>query len=217
MKWIRELKAIFTAVAVAVILFSAALTSAQETNPAMEKFQQDLKAAVLNGSITGPQVKELKENIDVLKAAKGNQTAGAPVDLLTPYNAVSKIRAIVATIQPPDQQTLTQDFRMVMAAKKAAAPETAAEPETPGKKLGKDIFGAVMHGEPTAEQVQTLQDSLNSLQSLKGSSAGGLQKLRTLRKAKTDIEATMNAGSFRPQDKQAVLDDLNSLGGGGRG
>jgi hypothetical protein len=40
-----------------------------------------------------------------------------------------------------------------------------------------------------------------------------------LKQAKSDIEQTMDAGEFRPQDRQAVLDDLNSLGpqGGGGG
>jgi hypothetical protein len=40
-----------------------------------------------------------------------------------------------------------------------------------------------------------------------------------LKKAKSDIEQTMDAGEFRPQDRQAVLNDLNSLGpqGGGGG
>jgi hypothetical protein len=186
---------------------------AQETSPATEKFQADLKAAVMNGSVTVPQVRELKENLDILKAAKGSETPGAPIDLLTPYKAVAKIRAIMATVKDPDQTTLKEDFKLAMAAKQPAS-EASAEPATPGKKLGKDIFSAVMHGEPTEAQVQSLQDSLNALQSLKGSSAGGLQKLRTLKKAKTDIETTMNAGGFRPEDKQAVLDDLNSLGGG---
>jgi hypothetical protein len=39
-----------------------------------------------------------------------------------------------------------------------------------------------------------------------------------LKRAKDEIEAVMNTGSFRDQDRQAVLDDLNSLGsqnGGG--
>jgi hypothetical protein len=39
-----------------------------------------------------------------------------------------------------------------------------------------------------------------------------LQQFRELKAAKAQIEQTMNAGSFRPQDRQAVLDDLNKLG-----
>jgi hypothetical protein len=74
------------------------------------------------------------------------------------------------------------------------------------------IFAAVMHGEPTTAQVQQLQDSLNSLQSIKTGGGGMLQQFRELKTAKAQIEQTMNAGSFRPQDRQAVLDDLNNLG-----
>ena len=40
------------------------------SNPAKDKFQQDMKAAVLNGSITIPQLKELKENAEILKATR---------------------------------------------------------------------------------------------------------------------------------------------------
>ncbi len=39
-----------------------------------------------------------------------------------------------------------------------------------------------------------------------------LQQFRELKTAKAQIEQTMNAGSFRPQDRQTVLDDLNNLG-----
>ena len=76
-----------------------------------------------------------------------------------------------------------------------------------------------MHGKPTEEQVKTLQDSLNGLQNIKTSGEGKLQQFMALKKAKSDIEQTMDAGEFRPQDRQAVLNDLNSLGpqGGGGG
>jgi hypothetical protein len=188
----------------------------QESNPATEKFQQDIKAAVLNGSITVPQLKELQENVEILKNVKAEQKPGAPVDLLTPHGAASRIKAIMATVKEPDRTTLVQDFQVVMANKK---PPASSEPSTPGAKLGKDIFSAVMHGNPTDEQVKQLQESLNSLQDIKTSGDGKLQQLMTLKRAKTQIEQTMDAGSFRPQDRQAVLDDLNSLGpkGGGGG
>jgi hypothetical protein len=64
-----------------------------------------------------------------------------------------------------------------------------------------------------------LQKSLNSLQQIKSQNQGPLQSLRALRGSKSEIEQVMNAGSFRSQDRQAVLDDLNNLGpqgGGGR-
>jgi hypothetical protein len=207
---------VFSVFFVAMLSTSSTLVVAQdEANPLRVKFEQDLKAAVMSQSITVPQLKEIQDNIAVLKEAKGEEKPGAPVDLVTPYTAVSKIRAIMATVKEPARDTLRQDFQLMMAAKQ---PAPSTEPDTPGKKLGKDIFAAVMHGEPTTTQVQQLQESLNSLQSIKTSGGGMLQQFRELKTAKAQIEQTMNAGSFRPQDKQTVLDDLNNLGpkmGGG--
>jgi hypothetical protein len=190
--------------------------TAQESNPAAEKFQQDIKASVMNGSLTIAQVQDLKENLEILKNAKAEQQPGAPIDLLTPYHAVSKMKAIMAAVKQPDRGILMEDLRAVMASKK---PPVSTEPDPPGKKLGKDIFVAVMHGEPSDAQVEQLQGSLNTLQGLKASSDRPLAKLRTLNEAKAQITETMNAGTFRPQDRQTVLDDLNNLGpqGGGMG
>ena len=44
-----------------------------------------------------------------------------------------------------------------------------------------------------------------------------MEKLRTLKSSKSQIEEVMNAGEFRPADRQAVLDDLNNLGPQGGG
>jgi hypothetical protein len=184
---------------------------------ANDKFKQDIKAAVLNGSITIPQLKELQANAETLKAYKAAQKPGAPVDLMTPWTAVSKMKAIMATVKQPDRDTLEQDLQVMMMNKPAATPASAT-PE-PGAKLGKDIFTAVMHGQPTAAQVKQLQDSLNSLQNIKNGGERPLQQLMALKKAKSQIEETMDAGQFRPADRQAVLNDLNNLGpqgGGGR-
>jgi hypothetical protein len=209
MKFTRRAIAL-SAVFMAALFTSSTLVAAQdEANPLREKFQQDLKAAVMSESITVPQLKEIQANIAVLKEAKGEEKPGAPVDLVTPYAAVSKIRAIMATVKEPARTTLRQDFQLMMATKQ---PAPSTEPVPPGKKLGKDIFAAVMHGEPTTAQVQQLQDSLNSLQSIKTGGGGMLQQFRELKAAKAQIEQTMNAGSFRPQDRQTVLDDLNNLG-----
>lgn len=195
-----------------------ALAQEKPSSPAQEKFQQDMKAAVLNGSITIPQLKELKENAEILKTYKASQTPGAPVDLITPWKAVSKMKAVMATVKQPDRDTLDQDMQVMMLNKEPTPASTETAPN-PGKKLGKDIFTAVMHGKPTEAQVKTLQDSLNGLQSIKTSGEGKLQQFMALKKAKGDIEQTMDAGEFRPQDRQAVLNDLNSLGpqGGGGG
>jgi hypothetical protein len=202
----------------AIAMLQPALSAfqADAPNPAREKFQEDMKTAVMNGSITVAQVKELKANADTLKSVRENQTPGAPVDLLTPYRAVSKMKAIMATVDAKDRETLREDLQAVLANQPAKA--AAADP-TPGQKLGKDIFTAVMFGNPTEGQVQQLQTSLNSLQQIKSQNLGPLQSLRALRGSKSEIEQVMNAGSFRPQDRQSVLDDLNSLGpqgGGGR-
>jgi hypothetical protein len=184
-------------------------------NPAMEKFQQDMKTAVLNGSITVAQVKQLQADAEVLKSAKSEQEPGAPVDLLTPYRAVSSMKTTMASVDAKDRETLHNDLQAVLANK--AQPTASADPPNPGKKLGKDIFKAVMFGNPTEAQVKQLQDSLNELQDIKGKQERPLQALRALQGSKSQIESVMNAGSFRQQDRQAVLDDLNSLGPQGGG
>ena len=213
------MKNLFRSLPLPLLAFAMALpilAVAQETNPAMEKFQQDLKNAVLNGSVTVAQVKQLQADAQILKAAKSEQTPGAPVDLLIPYRAVSSMKATMATVNPKDREMLREDLQAVLANK--TQPAESADPPSPGKKLGKDIFKAVMFGNPTEAQVQQLQDSLNSLEGIKGDQGHPLQQMRALNGAKSQIEAVMNAGSFRPADRQAVLDDLNSLGpqGGGR-
>src|SRR5580698_2512051 len=182
MKFKRRVITHYAILAAVLIAALPKLVAAQdETNPVKEKFQQDLKAAVMDQSITVPQLKE-----------------------------------IMATVKQPARDTLRQDFQLMMATKQ---PAPSTEPDTPGKKLGKDVFAAVMHGEPTPAQVQQLQDSLRSLQTVKGSGEGLLQQFRTLKAAKAQIAQIINAGSFRPQDKQTVLDDLDNLGpkGGGGG
>lgn len=208
----------FSAIVITASIFTSfkSVAAQDQTNPAKEKFQQDLKAAVMNQSITIPQLTEIQGNLAVLREAKSEHQPGAAIDLMTPYTAVSKIRATMAAVKEPDRDTLRQDFKLMMAMRQ---PPPSTEPPTPGKKLGKDIFAAVIRGEPTPAQVQQLQDSLNSLQSIKGTGGGMLQEFRALKAAKSQIEETMNAGSFRPQDRQTVLDDLNNLGpqgGGGR-
>lgn len=213
----RMVRSISLQAAIAIVFAGMAATAQDEANPAMEKFQQDMKTAVLNGSITIAQVKQLQADAETLKNAKAEQAPGAPVDLLTPYRAVSNMKNTMASVDAKDRQTLHNDLIAVLANK--AQPAASADPPSPGKKLGKDIFKAVMFGNPTEAQVQQLQDSLNGLQGIKGAQGHPLQQIRALNSSKSQIEAVMNAGSFRPQDRQAVLDDLNSLGprGGGMG
>src|SRR5246127_4993143 len=168
-----------------------AFASPQETasDAAHDKFKQDIKAAVLNGSITISQLKELQTNAETLKAYKSEQKPDSPVDFVTPWQAVSKMKAVMATVKQPDRDTLEQDLQVMMANKQPTTVST--EPPNPGQKLGKDIFTAVMHGRPTEAQVKTLQDSLNSLKGIKTSGEGKLQQFRTLQSAKSDIESTM--------------------------
>ncbi len=212
-KTLRALSLSVVLLAVWPLAFARPLDTASDA--ATDKFKDDIKAAVLNGSITIPQLKELQANAETLKAYKAAQKPGAPVDLLTPWGAVSKMKAIMATVKQPDRDTLEQDLQVMMANKQTAT--VSAEAPDPGKKLGKDVFAAVMHGQPTQPQVKQLQDSLNSLQGIKTDGGGKLQQLMALKKAKSEIEQTMDAGSFRPQDRQAVLNDLNSLGPQGGG
>lgn len=49
--------------ATSVSFASAPLGAMQDSNPVTDKLGQDIKAAVINGSLTIPQVKELKQNI----------------------------------------------------------------------------------------------------------------------------------------------------------
>jgi hypothetical protein len=211
----NTIRALSLCLTLAVLPAAASFAIDAAANPAMEKFQQDMKTAVLNGSITVPQVKELQANAETLKAARAAQTPGAPVDLLTPFRAVSNMKTIMASVDAKDRETLHEDLQAVLANQQPKA--DSAEPPTPGQKLGKDIFKAVMFGKPTESQVQQLQQSLNSLQSVKSGQERPLEKLRTLKSSKSQIEEVMNAGQFRPADRQAVLDDLNNLGPQGGG
>lgn len=204
-----KLTSVISVLLVMVLASLGVSASTLDAGPAVDKFKQDMKASVVNGSLTIAQVQELKQNLEILKNSKAEQESGAPIDLLTPYHAVSKMKTIMAGVKQPDRGVLVEDLRAVMASKK---PAPSMESDTPGKKLGKDIFIAVMHGEPTDEQVAKLQQSLNSLQSLKENGDRPLMKLQKLNAAKAQISETINADTFRPQDRQTVLDDLNSLG-----
>jgi hypothetical protein len=209
------LRNLLTPLVLVMLLPGSSAAAADVSNPAMDKFQQDMKAAVLNGSITVAQVKQLQADAETLKAARAEQTPGSPIDLLTPYRAVTSMRNTMASVDAKDRETLRNDLLAVLANK--AEPAASTDPPSPGKKLGKDIFKAVMFGNPTEPQVQQLQDSLNDLQGIKGEQGRPLRQLRALNSSKSQIENVMNAGSFRPQDRQAVLDDLNNLGPQGGG
>lgn len=196
------------------VVLSASVNAQDAGNPAMEKFHQDLKAAALNGSITAPQVEQLKADAETLKNARSEQTPESPVDLLTPWRTVSNMKKTMAAVDAKDRETLRQDLQAVIASKRQPA---SGAPPTAGQKLGKDIFKAVMMGDPTESQVQQLQDSLNELKAVKGNQGHPLQALHALNNSKSQIESVMKAGQFRPEDQQAVIDDLNNLGPHGGG
>ncbi len=203
----------FTALALCVsclVFVSSAAAADTDSNPAMDKFKTDMKSAVMNGSITIPQVKELQTNAETLRSLK-TKAPGAPVDFLTPYHAVSNMKAIMAQVKPQDRQLLEEDLQAVLANQHTETP-TGDAPPSAGKKLGEDVFMAVMHGKPTDDQVSKLQGSLNSLQELKAKQERPLQAMMTLKNAKSQITDVMNAGQFRSQDRDAVLADLNNLG-----
>jgi hypothetical protein len=124
------------------------------------------------------------------------------------------MKKTLAAVGPKDRETLVMDLEGVVASKKQPSSEA---PPSAGQKLGKDVFKAVMSGNPTEAQVQQLQDSLNELKSVKSDSGHPLQALHTLNNSKSQIESVMKAGDFRPQDREAVLDDLNNLGPHGGG
>ena len=196
------------------MLLTTVVNAQNAATPAMEKFKEDMKTAVLNGSITAPQVKQLQADAETLKNARSEQTPDAPVDLLTPWRAVSSMKQTMASVDAKDRETLRQDLQAVIASKQQPA---GSDLPSAGQKLGKDIFKAVMMGDPTEAQVQQLQDSLNELKGAKGNQGHPLQALHTLNNSKSQIESVMKAGKFRPEDQQAVLDDLNNLGPHGGG
>ena len=105
-----------------------------QPDPARDKFEQDIKAAVANGSITVDQLKDLQGSLAMLKQTKAEQQPGVTVDLMTPYNAVSKVKETMASVKEPALTTLRQDFQMMMASRQ---PPHSAAPDPQGKSLAK--------------------------------------------------------------------------------
>jgi hypothetical protein len=130
------MKHVLQAILLSIILLSlhqapTAIAQAGASNPATDKFKEDMKTAVLNGSLTVPQVKELQANAETLKGAREERQPGAPVDLLTPYRAVSNMRTIMAAVKQPDRGILQEDAQTLLANKKPQ--EASAHPPAPGK------------------------------------------------------------------------------------
>src|ERR1700759_5395978 len=117
------MKRVLQAISLSIVLLAlhqapTAIAQVATSNPAMDKFKEDMKTAVLNGSITVPQVKELQTNAESLKAFREERQPGAAVDLLTPYRAVSNMKAIMATVKQPDRGILQEDAQALLANKK---------------------------------------------------------------------------------------------------
>jgi hypothetical protein len=178
---------------------------------ALQKFQDDVKAATANGTVTPDQVKQVQESIATLKAYNVAHTPGAPIDLLTPYHAVSALKVVAGdpNLKPADRKALQQDLALVVNSMEPIAP---AAQSAAGPHLAADVLKAILNGDPNEAQVKQLQESLNRLQQDKGVNEGRIAQAPALKKAKLDIAEIINSSSFRDPDRQAVLEDLNALG-----
>jgi hypothetical protein len=178
---------------------------------ALQKFQDDVKAAAANGSVSPDQVKLAQESIATLKAYNILQKPAAPIDLLTPYHAVSALKAVAnnPSLKAADRKALQQDLTLVVNSVEPSAP---ASQSAAGPHLAADVLKATLNGNPNEAQVKQLQDSLTRLQQGKGVNEGRIAQAPALKKAKVDIAEIINSSSFRDPDRQAVLEDLNALG-----
>jgi hypothetical protein len=177
----------------------------------LQKFQDDVKTAAANGAVTPDQVKQVQESIATLKAYNISQKPAAPIDLLTPYHAVSALKVVAGdpNLKPADRKALQQDLALVVNSIEPGAPAT---PSAAGPHLAADVLKAILNGNPNEDQVKQLQESLTRLQQGMGVSEGRIAQAPALKKAKVDIAEIINSSSFRDPDRQAVLEDLNALG-----
>jgi hypothetical protein len=178
---------------------------------ALQKFQDDVKAATANGTVTPDQVKQVQESIATLKAYNTSQRPAATIDVLTPYHAVAALKVVASNphLKPADRKALQQDLALVVNSIEPGAPAT---PSAAGPHLAADVLKAILNGNPNEDQVKQLQASLTRLQQGMGVSEGRIAQAPALKKAKVDIAEIINSSSFRDPDRQAVLEDLNALG-----
>jgi hypothetical protein len=96
---LKELKG-FVVLAMAICVLCGAYSSsvAQKVSTTTSKPISPSWPRVFN-RITVAQLKEIKENIVILKEAKAERQPGAPVDLMTPYLAATKVRATMASVK----------------------------------------------------------------------------------------------------------------------
>ena len=178
---------------------------------ALQKFQDDVKAATANGTVTPDQVKQVQESVATLKAYNTSQRPAATIDVLTPYHAVAALKVVASNphLKPADRKALQQDLALVVS---SMEPSTPAAQSAAGPHLAVDVLKAILNGNPNEDQVKQLQESLNRLQQDKGVNEGRIAQAPALKKAKLDIAEIINSSSFRDPDRQAVLEDLNALG-----
>jgi hypothetical protein len=179
---------------------------------ALQKFQNDVKAAATNGSISADRATQVQQSAASLQSYNRSRKPGAPVDLLTPYQAVAVLKSVAAdpNLTPADKETLRQDLIVVINSQVPSAPAT--EPAKPGSNLESDVLKAVLNGNPTEAQVKQLQDCLNQLRLGEGVNEAKIGLRAALKKAQLDIMEIITTDSFRDSDRQAVLGDLSALG-----
>jgi len=177
---------------------------------ALQKFQDDLKAAANNAGISPDQLKQVQEGIATLKTYNIAQKPGTPTDLLTPFHAVAVLKSVAGdpNLKPAGRNALQQDLVRIVSSMGPSAP---AAQSAAGPDLAADILKATLNGNPTEDQVKRLQGSLNQLQQGEDVNEGRIAQSRVLKIAKVDIANIMSSGSFRDSDRQAVLEDLNAL------
>jgi hypothetical protein len=189
----------------------AAAVDESSRSLALQKFQDDVKAAAADGTVTPDQVRQVQESIATLKAYNISQKTAATIDLLTPYHAFSALKAVATNpnLKPADRNTLQHDLALVL---NSIEPSPPPAQSAAGPHLAADVLKAILNGNPNEDQVKQLQESLTRLQQGVGVNEGRIAQAPALKKAKMDIAEVMNSGSFRDSDRQAVLEDLNALG-----
>lgn len=82
----------------------------------------------------------------------------------------------------------------------------------PMARLGSDIQKAIQNGNPTEDELATLQRSLATLKGARAARQQGQPVDRQhVESALTDAERVLESDSFRPADRQAVERDIQGI------
>jgi hypothetical protein len=196
-----------------VLLCAAAFGAQQDSQSlALQRFQNDVKAAATNGSIPADQVKQVEQSAASFQSYLRARKPGPPVDLLTPYHAFAVLKSVAAepNLKSFDKETLHQDLILILNSLISSAPTT--QPAKPGGDLATDALRAVLNGNPTEDQVKQLQEGVNRLLRAEGVNEGKIAERAASKKAQLSITEIISTASFRDSDRQAVIEDLSSLG-----